>query len=152
MDVDLGEMVTDSRLIGMQISARGSKALSKQGLTAIQARVLLYILEHSKRGTSLTEIHRETGYSMAATSGLIKRLREKDYVRVEACKLDERRKLLFATEKGERVRESIDAVHEEPAQPALQRFYRRGAGNARTGCRRRCSKTFQLTTDWILEG
>ncbi len=109
MDVDLGEMVTDSRLIGMQLSARGSKALSNQGLTGIQARVLLYILEHSKRGTSLTEIHRETGYSMAATSGLIKRLREKDYVRVEACKLDERRKLLFATEKGERVHESIDA-------------------------------------------
>ena len=67
MDVDLGEMVTDSRLIGMQISARGSRALSREGLTAIQARVLLYILVRSKRGTSLTEIHRETGYSMAAT-------------------------------------------------------------------------------------
>ena len=47
---------------------------------------------------------------MAATSGLIKRLREKDYVRVEACKLDERRKLLFPTEKGERVRESINTA------------------------------------------
>ena len=56
MDVDLGEMVTDSRLIGMQISARGSRALSREGLTAIQARVLLYILVRSKRGTSLTEI------------------------------------------------------------------------------------------------
>lgn len=110
MDVDLGEMVTDSRLIGMQISARGSRALSREGLTAIQARVLLYILVRSKHGTSLTEIHRETGYSMAATSGLIKRLREKDYVRVEACKLDERRKLLFPTEKGERVRESINTA------------------------------------------
>ena len=49
MDVDLGEMVTDSRLIGMQISARGSKALSKEGLTAIQARVLLYILPRLER-------------------------------------------------------------------------------------------------------
>ena len=47
---------------------------------------------------------------MAATSGLIKRLREIDYVRVEACKLDERRKLLFPTEKGERVRESINTA------------------------------------------
>lgn len=106
-DVDLGEMLTDSRLIGMQLSARGSKTLNEQGLTGIQARVLLYILAHSKRGTSLTEIHRETGYSMAATSGLIKRLREKDFVRVEACKLDERRKLLFATEKGERLHASL---------------------------------------------
>ena len=108
MDVDLGEMIKDSRFIGMQLSTRGSKALSRQGLTPIQARVLLYILKHSERGTSLTEIHRETGYTMAATSGLIKRLRENGFVRVEQYKLDERRKLLFATEKGERVRELMD--------------------------------------------
>ena len=46
---------------------------------------------------------------MAATSGLIKRLREKDYVRVEACKLDERRKLLFVTDKGRQVRDFMDS-------------------------------------------
>ena len=108
MDVDLGEMVKDSRFIGMQLSSRGSRALSDQGLTPIQAHVLLFILKHSERGTSLTEIHREMGYSMAATSGLIKRLREKGFVRVEPYKLDERKKLLFATEKGETVRESMD--------------------------------------------
>lgn len=101
-------MVKDSRFIGMQLSSRGSRALSDQGLTPIQAHVLLFILKHSERGTSLTEIHREMGYSMAATSGLIKRLREKGFVRVEPYKLDERKKLLFATEKGETVRESMD--------------------------------------------
>ena len=98
MDVDLGEMISDSRFIGMQLSVRGSKELREHGLTGIQAHVLLYILNHSE-GTSLTEIHRETGYSMAATSGLIKRLRENGFVRVEPYKLDERRKLIFATEK-----------------------------------------------------
>ena len=45
---------------------------------------------------------------MAAASGLIKRLREKGYIRVEACALDERRKLLYVTEKGSRVREVLD--------------------------------------------
>ena len=84
MDVDLGEMIKDCRFIGMQLSSRGSKALSDQGLTPIQARVLLYILKHSERGTSLTEIHRETGYTMAATSGLIKRLRENGYITMDA--------------------------------------------------------------------
>lgn len=108
MDVDLGEMIKDCRFIGMQLSSRGSKALSDQGLTPIQARVLLYILKHSERGTSLTEIHRETGYTMAATSGLIKRLRENGFVRVESYRLDERKKLLFATDKGMRVRALMD--------------------------------------------
>lgn len=108
MDVDLGEMIKDCRFIGMQLSSRGSKALSDQGLTPIQARVLLYILKHSERGTSLTEIHRETGYTMAATSGLIKRLRENGFVRVEPYRLDERKKLLFATDKGMRVRALMD--------------------------------------------
>ncbi len=108
MDVDLGEMIKDCRFIGMQLSSRGSQALSDQGLTPIQARVLLYILKHSERGTSLTEIHRETGYTMAATSGLIKRLRENGFVRVEPYRLDERKKLLFATDKGMRVRALMD--------------------------------------------
>lgn len=151
MDVDLGEMVTDSRLIGMQISARGSKALSKEGLTAIQARVLLYILARSKRGTSLTEIHRETGYSMAATSGLIKRLREKDYVRVEACKLDERRKLLFPTEKGERVRESINT-----AMSSMPKVLYNGFTDDElvmlNQLQKKILKNLSANSSWIMEG
>lgn len=151
MDVDLGEMVTDSRLIGMQISARGSKALSKEGLTAIQARVLLYILVRSKRGTSLTEIHRETGYSMAATSGLIKRLREKDYVRVEACKLDERRKLLFPTEKGERVRESINT-----AMSSMPKVLYNGFTDDElvmlNQLQKKILKNLSANSSWIMEG
>ena len=98
MDVDLGEMVRDSRCISIQLNARADRALSQQGLTGVQARVLLYILKHSNTGVSLTELHRDLNFSMAAASGLIKRLREKGYVRVESCLLDERRKLLYATE------------------------------------------------------
>ena len=109
MDVDLGEMVRDSRCISIQLSARGDRALSQQGLTGVQARVLLYILKHSNTGVSLTELHRDLNFSMAAASGLIKRLREKGYVRVESCLLDERRKLLYATEKGTMVRDSMGA-------------------------------------------
>lgn len=110
MDVDLGEMVRDNRYISIQLAARGDRALSDQGLTGVQATVLLHILENSAGETSLTELHREMGYSMAAASGLVKRLREKGYIRVESCPADERRKLLRVTDKGERVRDSMDAM------------------------------------------
>ena len=47
---------------------------------------------------------------MAALSGLVKRLREKGYVRVEPCVQDDRRKLLFGTEKGQRMRDSLEGT------------------------------------------
>ncbi len=109
MDVDLGAMVRDNRCIGIQLKLRGDRILSRQGLTGVQARALLYILVYAAEGASLTELHRELNISMAAASGLVKRLRDKGYIRVEACRLDERRKLLYATEKGLRVREAMDA-------------------------------------------
>ena len=107
--INLGEMVRDNWYISIQLQLCGNRALSEQGLTDVQARVLLYIMANSETGTSLTDIHRELHFSMAAASGLIKRLREKGFVRVEGCKLDERRKLLYVTEKGARVREVMDA-------------------------------------------
>ena len=110
MDIDLGEMLRDSRCISNQLHRRGSRALAERGITDVQARVILYLLKHADTGASLTDVHRELHFSMAAASGLIKRLREKGYIRVEACALDERRKLLYVTEKGSRVREVLDST------------------------------------------
>ena len=110
MDIDLGEMLRDSRCISNRLHRRGSRALAEQGITDVQARVILYLLKHADTGASLTDVHRELHFSMAAASGLIKRLREKGYIRVEACALDERRKLLYVTEKGSRVREVLDST------------------------------------------
>ena len=107
--IDLCEMVRDNRHISIQLQSCGNRALSEQGLTDVQARVLLYIMANTDTGTSLTDLHRELHFSMAAASGLIKRLREKGFIRVEGCKLDERRKLLYVTDKGARVREVMDA-------------------------------------------
>ncbi|HIQ78380.1 MAG TPA: winged helix-turn-helix transcriptional regulator [Candidatus Scatomorpha intestinavium] len=110
MDVDLGEMVRDNRYISIQLSAKSDRALAEQGLTGVQATVLLHILENSEGETSLTDLHRELGYSMSAASSLVKRLREKGYISVEGCPLDERRKLLRVTEKGEHVRDMMDSM------------------------------------------
>ena len=110
MDVDLGEMVRDSRCISIQLQSRGNRSLAQEGLTEVQARVLLFIMAHAPEGVSPTDVHRELNFSLAAASGIIKRLREKGYVRVEAYRLDERRKLLFATDKGRRARDVMDAA------------------------------------------
>ena len=108
METDRGAMVRDNRQISIQLELLANRVMAQKGLTTIQAHMLLYILAHSAQGTSLTDIHREFGYSMAALSGLVKRLREKGYVRVEPCVRDDRRKLLFGTRKGEEVREFLD--------------------------------------------
>lgn len=108
MEVNRTVLIQENRQINIQLEQAGNRAMAQKGLTAIQAHILLYILDHSDRGISLTDIHREFGYSMAALSGLVKRLREKGYVRVEPCVRDDRRKLLFGTHKGEEVREFLD--------------------------------------------
>ena len=108
METDRSAMVRDNRQISIQLELLANRVMAQKGLTTIQAHMLLYILAHSAHGTSLTDIHREFGYSMAALSGLVKRLREKGYVRVEPCVQDDRRKLLFGTRKGEEVRDFLD--------------------------------------------
>ena len=108
METDRSAMVRDNRQISIQLELLANRVMAQKGLTTIQAHMLLYILAHSAQGTSLTDIHREFGYSMAALSGLVKRLWEKGYVRVEPCVQDDRRKLLFGTRKGEEVRDFLD--------------------------------------------
>ena len=103
-------ILRENRWICIQMEQYVNHCLAPAGLTAIQAYILLYILRHSEQGTSLTAIHREFGYSMATLSGMLKRLRSKGYVRVEHCDGDDRRKLLFGTEKGQRMRDSLEGT------------------------------------------
>lgn len=105
--VNRENLVRDNRRISIQMERLATEALAGHDLTAMQANMLQYILRHSDKGTSLTAIHREYGYSMAALSGMLKRLRRKGYVRVEPCDDDDRRKLLFGTEQSEALREDL---------------------------------------------
>lgn len=111
MAVDKSAMIRDNRHISIQLELWCNRALAQEDLTSIQAQILLCILR-SPNGTSLTAIHRDSGYSMAAISNLIKRLREKGYVRAEPCAGDDRCKLLFATERGRQVQKFLDeSIH-----------------------------------------
>ena len=117
---DRGRMLWSFWRIYIQIEHSVSRSLSGWGLTAAQAHVLLFVLHSGEEGTSLTEMHREFGCSMGTLSTSLKRLREKGYVRVEPCVEDDRRKRLFGTEKGERIRQELDAA----VRGAQERPYR----------------------------
>lgn len=97
MKEDRKALVLDNRRIGIQMELLMGQAMAEKGLSAAQGHILLFILSHTRQGTSLTEIHQEFGYSMASLSSILKRLRKHGYVRVEPCLEDNRRKLLFAT-------------------------------------------------------
>lgn len=120
-------MTRDNRLISIQLEQCANRALAQEGLTSVQAQILLHILRHSEKGTSLTAIHRESGYSMAAISSLIKRLREKGYVRVEPLAGYDRRKLLSEQTKENRSR-LFGRVYAEDAGLSVPGFFTRGPG------------------------
>lgn len=122
MSVNRERMTRDNRLISIQLEQCANRALAQEGLTSVQAQILLHILRHSEKGTSLTAIHRESGYSMAAISSLIKRLREKGYVRVEPLAGDDRCKLLFGTDKGKQVQTFLDASMRKTQDCLFQGF------------------------------
>ena len=68
MEVDRAVMARDNRQISILLELRANEVLARRGLTAVQAHMLLYILHHGQDGISLTDIHREFGYSMPALS------------------------------------------------------------------------------------
>ena len=103
MTVDRSRLARDSRQISIQMEQMANRCLDQAGMTGVQAQMLLYLLRHGDGGISVTELHQASGYSKATISNLVKRLREKGYIRMEPCLEDDRRRLLFSTEKGRRV-------------------------------------------------
>ncbi len=105
---DQERILRDNRRISIQMEQLVNSALAPWGMTAAQTQILLYVLRHSQEGTTLTQIHREFGYSMAALSGIIKRLKEKGFVRTEHWDGDERRKLIVATSSALELQQRLD--------------------------------------------
>ena len=110
-------MVQNNRQISIQMELLANRRMAEKSLTAVQAHVLRYILQHSEHGISLSKIQREFGYSKATLSHILKNLREKGYVRAECCAGDERCKNFFPSEKGEQVKtflnDTIPEIHQQ---------------------------------------
>lgn len=120
MALDRSALVWDSRKINIQLDQMVNQSLVKEDITVVQAQILLHILRQAEAGTSVTALHRELHYAKATISNLIKRLRQKGYVRTEHCREDDRRRLLFSTEKGVRIRKFL----EDSIQEAEDTLYR----------------------------
>ena len=108
MGADRNTMIQENRQICIQFQLLADHTMAQKGLTAVQARILLYILSHSEEGTSLTRIQQEFGCSKAALSELVKQLRKKGYVRSEPSQRDNRCKILLGTDKGKQVRDFLN--------------------------------------------
>lgn len=108
MKTDRRTLALENRRISIRTELLTDQMVSQAGLTASQAHMLFFILSHSAKGTSLTDIHREFGFSKATLCRILKQLRQAGYVRVEPCATDERRKLLFGTEKGAQMRHFLE--------------------------------------------
>ncbi len=122
MEMDRTSLANANRQISIQLELLANRVMARRELTVAQAHMLLYILDHSVSGTSLTQIHHDFGHSKAALSAILKRLKEKGYVRVEPCVQDDRRKLLFGTEKGKRLKTFLDQAFSEACDQLYQGF------------------------------
>lgn len=122
MAIDRGVLVLENRRISIRMEQLTDQLMARKGLTAAQANMLFFILGHSNEGTSLTDIHRKFGFSKAALCRILKYLRQNGYVRAEACLGDERRKILFGTEKGTQVQKFLKDAVCEACDQAYQGF------------------------------
>lgn len=110
MALDRSRLVRDSRQINIHLDQIVNRALAGTGLTLVQAKALLYMMGRRGDGTSVTALHQVAGYSKATISNLVKRLREKGYVQVEPCRGDDRRRLIFCTDKGRRIQGLVEGA------------------------------------------
>lgn len=109
-EMELARIVRETRSICIRMEQCANMVLAQKELTAAQAHILLYILRHSDQGVCPTTIHREFGCSKGALSCILKRLQENGYVQVCRCTEDDRRKLLFATEKAAALQQPLAAL------------------------------------------
>lgn len=85
--------------ISEKLEKRANESLGKRELTFTQGKVMWYLHKHSGETVTLSDIAKFLDCTHATVSGLVTRLTEKGYVRVETDKNDHRAKNLFLTEK-----------------------------------------------------
>ena len=122
MAVNRSRLARDSRQICIQMERLANDYLAGADVTGVQAQMLLYLLRQGETGASVTDLHQVSGYSKATISNLVKRLREKGYVRAEPCREDDRRRLLFTTEKGRQQQELLMAAVRSVGDALYQGF------------------------------
>lgn len=114
-------LVRESWQIHLQLEHLLNRRLAPADLTGAQALALLYI-RGQPAGASATALYRTAHHSKATVSTLIRRLRDKGYVRAERCREDDRRRLLFLTDKGQQLQGFLEASFRD-AENSLYRGF-----------------------------
>ena len=122
MEVDRRALALKNRQISIRMEQFTDRLVEQTGLSTAQAHLLMRILHHGQEGTTLTELHRQCGYSMAALSNILKRLRQGGYVVAQTTEADNRCKRLFATEQAEQARAALDRALEKSCEAAFRGF------------------------------
>ena len=97
-------LIQDGRQIGIGLDQLINRILAQADITGVQALTLLYILQNSQNGVSVTSLHLASGHSKATVSKLVKRLWEKGYVSLEPSREDGRQRLLYGTKEGRQLK------------------------------------------------
>ena len=122
MKVDRRTLALQNRQISIRMEQLTDRMVERAGLSTAQAHLLMRILRYGPEGTTLTELHRQCGYSMAALSNILKRLRKGGYVRAETTEADNRCKRLYATEQALQARNALDRALQGSCETAFEGF------------------------------
>ena len=98
MEKDCGALVN---LVSRKVKRRLNVTLQGLGITAIQSRVIYYILVHCQQGPVFQrDIEQVFGMSRSTATGILQQLEKKDIIRRESVSTDARLKSLVPTERA----------------------------------------------------
>lgn len=120
MTLNRRRLIQDGQQIGIALDQLANRSLAQADITGVQALTLLYILQNSREGVSVTSLHLASGHSKATVSRLVKRLWEKGYVSLEPSREDGRQRLLYGTQEGRR----LQGFLEQSIAQSEERLYR----------------------------
>lgn len=98
-DIQAEELIFLIKKINIDLEIQLKRCLERYGISGTQVYFMVYFLRHHPKGTYITEMRREIGVSKATLSVLVKKLREKGYLRFQETVGDVRKKKIVPTEK-----------------------------------------------------
>lgn len=85
--------------IGLDWTVQLKTRLHCENITGVQIYFLVYLLRHHPEGTYISELCRETGMAKSTLSELVKKLKNKGYLKFEKNQDDVRKKKVVPTER-----------------------------------------------------
>lgn len=98
-DFQTEDLIFMMKKISLNMEVQLKRCLDRWDMSGTQVYFMVYILRHHPGGSYITDMCREIGVSKATLSVMVKKLREKGYLRFQESQGDVRRKKIVPTEK-----------------------------------------------------